>query len=144
MAASSNSSANFFGTNMIILAQATMDVPWNSFTHWLEGLVGFLSVMLLVILVIYYGRKTFGRRPPIDDDLKKLRSEIYHAKNSVRKEVVALIATESKRIAKLEERYEEMQVDRARKWEELKGQVHDMETTLAFIRGKLEQEDKLP
>jgi hypothetical protein len=127
---------------MIILAQVTSDVPLKYLPPWIYGFIIFLGMVWLILAVIGQLKKQFSRRPPIDDDLKKLRSEIYHAKNSVRKEVAMLISTESKRISELEQEFKDMQMDRARKWVELKEQFHELEKTLAFIRGKFEQEEK--
>jgi hypothetical protein len=59
----------------------------------------------------------------------------------LRKEVVGLIEAERERINRLESRYEEMQLDRERKWQELQNEYHTLENTLAFIRGKFEREE---
>ena len=118
-----------------VLAQANVEVPWRYLPDWLFGLIAFLSVTLLALLVIYYVRKIFGRRPPIDDELdsrdRRLRSEIYHAKNSVLKEL-------GSRLARTENEIEEIKIDRERKWTLLTQEYHQLDLKLAHLAGRME------
>ncbi len=125
-----------------LLAQATTTVPWEFFPPWLFGLFGALCIGLVALLFIHYFKKVFGRQPPFDDELKKLRSEIYHSKNSLKKELLELIKAERERVTKLEERYEEMQLDRQRKWDELKNEYTEVSNTLAYLRGWIDEQKR--
>ena len=123
----------------MILAEG-VEVPWEVTVRWIWGALGALGVVSLVFTVAIQARKLFGRTPPLGDELKSLRGEIYHAKNSVKKELRAEMARDSLRITELEGLYREMQLDRERKWNELQAEYRKLETTLAFIRGKFEHD----
>lgn len=116
---------------MITLAQVGLNVTQSQTNQTIWGLCGVLAIVSLVFAVILQAKKLFGRRPPIDDELRE-RSKKFQAQ---------LHAVERRldgRIDALEQRYEEMQLDRQRKWEELKGEYHELRETLMFIRGKFE------
>lgn len=118
------------------------NIQWPATLQFIIGLVGLLSIVTLIFGVVLQAKKLFGRNPPIGDDLKNLRSEIYQSKNSLRKEFKESMAKESHRITALEDLYREMQIDRERKWAELQKEYQQLEKTLAFIRGRFEQDDK--
>lgn len=109
------------------------DIQWPQTTQTLVGIVGLLAIISLVFSVVIKSKKLFGRNPPIGDDLKSLRSEIYQSKNSLRKEFREVITKESHRITALEELYREMQMDRERKWKELQTELHEVEITIATL-----------
>lgn len=126
----------------MLFAQATTEIPFKFLPPWLYGFLAFLSCVLLVLMVLHYGKKVFGRNPPLDDDLKKLRREIYHATGTVKKELKELIATQAKEITELRDMYFEMQKDRERKWKELDDKFSGLASSLAFIRGKFERKNR--
>lgn len=113
------------------------DIQWPQTTQTLVGIVGLLAIVSLVFSVVIKSKKLFGRNPPIGDDLKSLRSEIYQSKNSLRKEFKESMAKESHRITMLEELYREMQMDRERKWAELQKELHEVEITIAMLTERI-------
>jgi uncharacterized protein (DUF342 family) len=113
------------------------NIQWPATIQFIIGLVGVLSIISLVFGVAIQARKLFGRNPPINDDLKSLRSEIYHSKNSLRKEFKEVLSKESHRITALEELYREMQLDRERKWKELQTELHELEITTATLTERI-------
>lgn len=128
-----------------ILSQAVLDTPWKYFPPWLFGFIGFLSVVLLGLMVIYYMRKVFGRKPPIAEEMKGivklLRGEIHREKNSVLKEVGLRLSPLVDRVQKNEDAIEEIQLDRTRKWEALTRSINEVANNVAFLRGQRKGEE---
>lgn len=122
----------------MLLAQANTEIPWQYFPPWLFGFLGFLSVVLLALMVIYYFKKVFGRRPPIDDALKDMvkhfKAELAREKNSVLKEVRLKLEPLVDRVEKIESSLEDIQLDRQRKWEELSKEMHAIAINVAELR----------
>jgi hypothetical protein len=127
----------------MMLAQATMEIPWHYFPPWLFGFIGFLAVVWLALGVVNAGKKLFGRRPPIDDQLKEvvkiLRSEIHREKNSVLKEFKLRMIPVEARIQKSEEEIVDIQLGLARKWDELKDSIHAMALDVAVLKNNSER-----
>jgi TolA-binding protein len=123
----------------MILAQS---IQWPATLQVLVGICGLLTLVALVFTVALQARKLFGRTPPINDELEKrdkaLRKMIFASENNLKER----LQETRQRIENLEARYEEMQIDRQRKWEELQRDFQEVRETLAFIRGKFEQEAK--
>lgn len=119
----------------MILADALPAVPWSDTTQWIFGACGFLGVVTLIFTVALQARKLFGRTPPIHDELEK-------RDKALRKMIFASESNLKGRIDKLEQRYEEMQLDRERKWAQLQSEFTEMATTLSYIRGKLDEQEK--
>lgn len=114
-----------------ILFAQLQEIPWKTIGTVMLGLIGILTIGLLILSTWNQAKEAFGRKPPLNDELntrdKALRKMIYASEANLKE-----------RVTKLEERYEEMQIDRQRKWEELQKQFGEMDKTLAFIRGKFE------
>lgn len=121
------------------------DIPFDigATNQFILGACGVLMVVTLVFGVVLQAKKLFGRQPPIDDVLKGLRKEIYHAKGSVRKELLAEMHLDRIRLVKLEEHYEEMQLDRERKWKELNETYHALDLKIAAMTGLTPRIDAL-
>ncbi len=124
---------------------AQQQVPWPETAKWLLGFIGFAVACGSVFWTVNEGKRLFRRNPPIEEEFseksKGLRSEIYHAKNSVLKEVNAALAVERQRIARLEERDEQMQLNLERRWAQLQNELSGVQRDLAFIRGRFERKD---
>lgn len=114
---------------------ADIDVPPDAIAHAIPSILWILFFVLLCLGIWNQGKKAFGRRPPIDDELeareKKLRGEIAHAKNSVRKEL-------GDRITDVEEIVGNIQVDRERKWAEWKNEIHAVDSKVERLLGRIE------
>jgi len=114
---------------------ADIDVPPDAIAHAIPSILWILFFVLLCLGIWNQGKKAFGRRPPIDDELealkKKLGGEIIHAKNSVRKEL-------GDRIDSVEEIVGNIQVDRERKWGEWKTEIHAVDNKVERLLGRLE------
>jgi hypothetical protein len=114
---------------------ADLDIPLSAFTGWLPGLLAFLFLIALLLTIWNAGKNAFGRRLPIDDELeardKRLHGEIYHAKNSVRKEL-------ADRLDKAETAIEDMRLDRERKWKELGVEYSDLKSSVDYMRGRVD------
>jgi hypothetical protein len=126
----------------LLLGQTTPDVPWSVTQQWLYGLLGLLGVIWLVLAVVIQFRKLFGRTPPLTDELDKrdkaIRAMIFAAEKHLKDEQARQLGL----IVKLEEQYADMQADRVRKWDELQIQISEQNSTLSYIRGKLDQQDR--
>lgn len=105
----------------------------------LLGLVGLLTAGVLVLTFVQKIKAVFGRTPPFHEELDKrdkaLRKMIFASENNLKER----IAENSKRTLELAEQLRDMQLDRQRKWEELKDEYSTLRQDLAFIRGKFEQ-----
>lgn len=127
----------------MILADVLPPIPWSTTGQWLLGLFAFVAVIGSVLFTINQAKKLFGRTPPLDEELsrkhKKIFGEIEHGKNAVKKELRAEMHAQTERIEKLEERYDELQLDRERKWNTLQKEMHELELKLATFTGRIEQ-----
>lgn len=133
---------------MTLFAQTMTDVPAAVSGGWIWGFVGVAVALGSVLFTWNQAKKAFGRVPALHEEYearaKDLRGEIYHAKNSAIKDMNARFDPLAARVVKLEEQYEEMQMDRIRKWDQLQREMSSLQRDLAFIRGKFEREDKRP
>jgi len=60
-----------------ILAQTTIDIPLDATTKSLVGLLGVLTIALMVLMFWYYARKLFGKHPPLHEELQAVRKEFH-------------------------------------------------------------------
>jgi len=107
------------------------EIPWSTTGGFMLGLIGVLGVAWLVLQVIIGGRKLFGHKPPIDDQLaileKRLQIEFRSGDESL-----------SRTIKLIAEELAELQAERLRTWKELKEDFRTLSTDVAFIRGRCE------
>jgi vacuolar-type H+-ATPase subunit E/Vma4 len=135
----------------MLLAQATLDIPWKFFPPWLFGAIGFLAVLWLVFGVINAGKKLFGRRPPFDEELKSIvkhveaeikaaskraAAELAREKNSVLKEVRSKLEPLIDRVEKSETHIEEIQMELARKWQKVSDDIHQIAIDVAVLKSE--------
>jgi hypothetical protein len=59
----------------MMLAQIQPDMNWPETIKTLVGIVGVLSIVWLILSVAVTSKKLFGRKPPIFEELDKLRKE---------------------------------------------------------------------
>lgn len=118
---------------------ADIDVPLKTLVDSVPNWIAFLFLAALVLVVWNQGKKAFGLKPPLDDQLKQmvttLRGEIHREKNSALKEFKLKLAPIVERVAKSESDIEEIQLDRQRKWEKLTTEIHGIATDVAYMRG---------
>jgi DNA repair exonuclease SbcCD ATPase subunit len=128
---------------MTLIAEINPPVPWSVTGNFVYGLLGLIGVLVLVLTVVEKIKSVFGRKPPLEEEMKgkhkRLFGEIEHAKNSVKKELRAEMAADRQRLNKLEEYYEDMQIDRERKWQELKKDYHALEVSFVKSIARLEE-----
>lgn len=120
---------------------ADIDLPgsWPATIQTEAGLCGLLAIGVLILTFAHLCKKMFGAKPPLDDQLKEvvklLRSEIHREKNSalkdfkLRLEPVKLLGEQNR------DSIAEIQLDRVRKWGELKDEIHTIANDVAYLRG---------
>lgn len=117
----------------------TEHIPWTTTGQFMLGLISVLSVVGLALWAIRNGKAIFGRSPPFEEELerrdKSIRRQIY----MVEKNLQAAHGENLRRIELVEQRYEELQIDRQRKWQELTEQLASVRVDVAFIRGNCKQ-----
>lgn len=120
------------------------NVPWGTTGTFMLGLIGVIGVAVLVVQLVLGLKKLLGRTPPFHEELDKrdkaIRRQVFAVENNLK----AAHAENTKRIEALEERYDEMQKDRERKWSELKEDINGVGQTLAYIRGKIDEQERTP
>ena len=122
---------------MTMMMQA---VPYLGETGSLAlGLIGMLTVAALILTVAQKGKAVFGRTPPFHEELdqrdKALRKMIFATEASLKER----IAEQGRLTMELAEQLRDLQLDRQRKWEELRQGYSELRESLAFIRGKFEK-----
>ena len=122
----------------MILAEA---IPYVGETGQLVlGIVGLLTVGLLVMKFAQAAKQLFGRTPPFHTELDKrdkaLRKMIFASEANMKER----IAAQAQQIVVLTEEMRDLQLDRQRKWEELKKEYSSLRSDLSFIRGKFERQ----
>jgi len=115
---------------------ADIAVPWPATQSWLLGLLGAASFLYVILGTINQGRKLFGRTPPIDEDLQRLNSSL---KKELKDQTDTLTDAMGDLQQKTEDAISEMRIDRLRTWEALKGEIGEVKTEVAFIRGSLQK-----
>ena len=113
-----------------VLAQATMEIPMSDTLKTLVGLIGVMVLIITVLTCVILVKKVFGRTPPLTDELKKLRSEIYKETGGVRKDLTL-------RMDGVDAEIEEIKIDRERKWKELTGEYHKLDTKIATLTERI-------
>lgn len=106
------------------------NIPWSTTGTFTLGLIAVMTIALLVFQLVIAIKKVFGRTPPMNEELDKrdkaLRKMIFASENAMKE-----------RLRRLEDLYTEMQSDRIRKWEELKGEISEVSSGIAFIKGEI-------
>ena len=105
----------------------------------LLGLVGLLTAAVLVLTFVQKVKSVFGKQPPMTEQLREmvklLRGEIHREKNSALKEFKLKLEPVLARMNKAEEEIMDIQIDRERKWGELKNEMHAIANDVAYLRG---------
>jgi len=122
--------------NLLSEIDAPVNIIATQQTLW--GLVGLLAVIYLVFAVVIQAKKLFGRKPAIDDDLKKLRQEIYHSAGKVKKDLNVDFESLEDRFDKIVEDINDIKLDRERKWQQLTAEYHSLDLKLATLTGRIE------
>jgi hypothetical protein len=121
-----------------IIAQAVVDVPLSDTMKTLVGIIGLMVLVITVLTCVLLIKKVFGRTPPLDQEFKKLRSEIYEVSGRVKKEIGKDINELSARTNEVEGEIEEIKLDRERKWQALQGEIHALDIKLAKMMSNVE------
>ena len=125
-----------------LLGQAVLDVPMSDTMKVLGGLIGVMVLIITALSCVLLIKKVFGRKPSVTKELEQnaasLRKEMYHGLGSAKKEMLGKLSEQGQRITELEELYKEMQLDRERKWNELKQEYHQLDNKLAVMHGRME------
>lgn len=116
-----------------------MEIPVSDTMKTMLGLIGLMTLGITVLTFVHLVKKTFGRTPPIDDQFKKVRSEIYETTNRAKKEIGKDISALQRRADEITSEIEEIKLDRERKWNELRAEYHTLELTMAKVLGRLEE-----
>jgi len=103
------------------------------------GLIGLLTVAALVLTVAQKAKSVFGRTPPFHEELDKRDKALRHIICACEADLKERIAEQGRRTVELAEQLRDMQLDRQRKWEELRQGYSELRESLAFIRGKFEK-----
>ncbi len=117
---------------MILLADVMPDVPMKVTGAWMLGLLGLLGIVYVVLGVVIQWKKLFGRTPPINEELERRDKRLHQAMHDGD---TAL----ANRIMGMEERFEELQAERLRNWNELTTKIHTVGLDVAFIRGEMQK-----
>jgi hypothetical protein len=108
----------FAGTNTQDQVSAT-SVPWSITSYWILGLLGFLAVVYLVLAVWGKIKEVFGKKPSNQEELVSIHKKIYAFGKSV------------------DERFQNLQVERQRTLSELNEKISRVAEDVAFIRGQM-------
>ncbi len=111
------------------------EIPWSTTATVSLGLLAIVMIIGALLWVWNEGKKAFGRTPPLYDELEK-------RDKALRKMIFASEGSLKERMNRLEQRYEEMQLDRERKWTQLQADFKELSNTLSYIRGKLDEQEK--
>lgn len=123
-----------------IFADILPEATWNEIGASGKGILIWMSVGLVAMGFIHLFKKTFGPKPPMDEQLKQivklLRAEIHREKNSVLKEVRLTMKPIIEQVGESKSKIEDIEIDRVRKWETLTTKMNEVATSVAFMRGE--------
>lgn len=125
-----------------MLAQTVIDIPLTDTMKTVVGLLGVITLAVMVLTFVILIKKVFGRKPSIgkelSDNSKALRSELYQVNGSTKKELNARFYALEKRVDKQDERFEELQLHLARQFAEARAEYHTLELAVAKLTGRIE------
>lgn len=67
----------------LLLAQLEPEIHWPATVQTLIGIVGLLAIVWLILSVAIACKKLFGKRPPVHEELARLREEFMQGDESL-------------------------------------------------------------
>jgi hypothetical protein len=107
----------------MILADVLPEVPWLVTGVVALGLIGLLSIYVLIMAAIAYTRKNFGKQPPLHEQVKTLRDEF--------------MTTMAKHEASVKSEMEKHDRQDALKFTSLEEQVEDVDDDVEQLRSDI-------
>ena len=130
----------------MMLAQTVIDIPLTDTMKTVVGLIGIITLAVMVLTFVILVNKVFGRKPSIGKELsdhsKALRSELYQVNGHTKKELNARFYALEKRVDAHDARFEELVLANTRQGKEIAHELTEIRETLGFIRGRFEKRNR--
>ena len=130
----------------MMLAQTVIDIPLTDTMKTVVGLIGIITLAVMVLTFVILVNKVFGRKPSIGKELSDhsmaLRSELYQVNGHTKKELNARFYALEKRVDAHDARFEELVLANTRQGKEIAHELTEIRETLGFIRGRFEKRNR--